>query len=480
MDPSDSHNSSTSRRGFFKKGGLAAFGLAAGGGVAATRVAVAGKPPRSGKAKNLIFLVSDGMSQGTLTMTDQFLQMRDDRKSHWLNMYLEHPVRRGMMDMASADALVTDSGAASSSWGCGKRVPNGRINTDREGNPHKPIMQIAKRNGMRTGLVTTATVTHATPAGFVANGPRRADEDLFARQYLEREVDVILGGGMRFFSARGRGDEVDLVAEFTKKGYAAVHDRESLLALDHGAKKLLGLYDDGHVPYEVDRLNSESLKRDVPSLEEMSVAALRALSAGGDRFMLQIEAARVDHAAHGNDISGLIYDQIAFDDAVRAALQFYEHNPDTMVIVTTDHGNANPGLNSGGGMGRGNLGRLADFKGSCSRLSGLFGRNARHSAAEIREEIEKVTGIGITRDQGQLLHDFRSGDWQAPYPQMNGWGGVLGQVLANHTNIGWTGNSHTSDYVELASLGPGSELIQPFLDNTDVFDVMCEALDLEV
>lgn len=480
MDTSASHISSTSRRGFFKKSGLAAFGLAAGGGVAATKPAIGAKVPRSGKAKNLIFLVSDGMSQGTLTMTDQFLQMRDGRKSHWMNLYREHPARRGMMDMASANALVTDSAAASSSWGCGRRVPNGRINMDRQDNPLEPIMQIAKRNGLRTGLVTTATVTHATPAGFVANGPQRGDEALFAKQYLEREVDVVLGGGMQFFSARGRRDNVDLVAEFADKGYAAVHDRESLLALDGGAKKLLGLYSDSHVPYEIDRLNSESLKQSVPSLEEMSIAALRPLSADGDRFILQIEAARVDHAAHANDISGLIYDQIAFDDAVRVALQFYEHNPDTMVIVTTDHGNANPGLNSGGGMGRGNLGRLTDFKGSCSQLSGLFGRNATHSVSEIREEIEKLTGIGISRDQGQLIHDFRSREWQAPYSQMNGWGGVLGQVLANHTNIGWTGNSHTSDYVELGAIGPASELIQPFLDNTDMFDVMCKALDLEV
>jgi len=469
----------TSRRGFFKKSGLAAFGIAAGGGAAAAEV-VSVRAPRSGKAKNIIFLVSDGMSQGTLTMTDQFLQMRDGRQSHWLRMYHDHPVRRGMMDMTSADALVTDSSAASSSWGGGKRVPNGRVNMAADGETYEPILQIAKRNGMRTGLVTTATVTHATPAGFAANGPQRNDEQLFAKQYFERGYDVILGGGMRNFTASHRRDKVDLTAEFVKNGYKTVHDRDALLALDPGGHKLLGLYNSSHMPFEIDRLNSESLMKSVPSLAEMSTAALRALSADGERFILQIEAARVDHAAHNNDISGLIYDQIAFDDAVQVALRFYDSNPDTLIIVTTDHGNANPGLNSGGGMGRQQLGLLSEFKGSCSSLQRLFTRNARESVDEIRDAIREVTNIGITGEQAQFIHDFRSGSWKAPYSQMNGWGGVLGQVLGNHTNIGWVGKGHTSDYTELAALGPGSELITPFVKNTDMFEVMCKALDLKV
>ncbi len=470
----------TSRRGFFKKSGLAAFGLTAAGGLAkAGEVAVA-RTPRSGKAKNIIFLVSDGMSQGTLTMADQFIQMRDSRKSHWMQMYHDHPVTRGMMDMSSASALVTDSAAASSSWGCGHRVPNGRINTSRDGTPHEPIMQIAKRNGLRTGVVTTASVTHATPAGFIANAPGRQNEALFAEQYLEREVDVMLGGGMQFFSSSGRRDDVDLVGQYAKKGYKAVHDRDALLALPDGAHRLIGLYSGRHMPYEIDRLNSEEQSESTPSLAEMSIAALKALSAGDEGFILQIEGARVDHAAHANDISALIYDQLAFDDAVQAALQFYNHNPDTLVIVTTDHGNANPGLNMGGGMAERFLGRLRDFKGSCSSIIRSLGRSSRQNVDRVRETVEAVSGIGISKEHAQLFVDFRAGEWQAPYRRMNGGGAVLGQILANYTNIGWIGNTHTSDYVELAALGPGSELVQPFLDNTDMFDVMCKALDLKV
>ena len=480
MNPFTQNSIQPSRRDFFKKSSLAAIGLAGGGGVAMAENATVKKLPRSGKAKNIIFLVSDGMSQGTLSMADQLIQMRDDRRSHWMNMYREYPVQRGLMDMAAADALVTDSAAASSSWGCGTRVPNGRVNVDGDGRPHEPILQIAKRNGLRTGLVTTTTVTHATPAGFAANGPTRNDQDRFAKQYHERGYDVILGGGKNFFSPKSRGDDLDLLAAFTKDGYQLIHDRDSLLALENGGKKLLGLFQNHSLPYEIDRLNDSSLLKSVPSLAEMSIAALKALSASGDGFIVQIEAARVDHAAHVNDISGLLFDQIAFDDAVEAALQFYEQNPDTMVIVTTDHGNANPGLNYGGGMGENNLGRVLNFKGSTNNLQRLFRRNAREGIDEIRESIRAVTDFGISKEHAQMIVDYRKGNWKAPYSQMNNPTGVLGQILANYTNIGWTGNSHTGDYVELSAVGPGSEMIQPFNLNTDMFTLMCKALDLKV
>ncbi len=436
--------------------------------------------PRSGKAKNIIFLVSDGMSQGTLSMADQLLQLRDNRQSHWMQMYGKYSVGRGLMDMSPANGLVTDSAAASSSWGCGQRVRNGRINMDADDRPLEPILHIAKRNGLRTGVVTTATVTHATPAGFAGNVARRGDQRTLARQYHERGYDVMLGGGTNFFRPSERHDHPDMLAAFAKDGYKLMTDRDALASRKKGEQKLLGLFQGDNLPFEVDRLNDESLMSSVPSLAEMSSVALAALSESGDGFLVQIEGARVDHAAHNNDISGLLYDQIAFDDAVKVALDFYESNPDTMVIVTTDHGNSNPGLLLGRSSPENSIGRLLDFKGSCSQLGYLFRRNASHSIDEIREAIAEVTGIGISNNQAQHIVDHRNGDWRIPNGQLNTGSGVLGVILGNYTNIGWMGRTHTSDYVEVSAIGPGKELIQPFVRNTDMFGVMCQALDLKV
>ena len=118
------------------------------------------------KAKNIIFMVSDGMSSGTLHMADLYSRRKLGRPSHWISLYEENLVQRGVMDMASASSIVTDSAAASSSWGGGQRVNNGSLNIGANGEEHLPILQKFKKAGKKVGLVTTVPVTHATPAGF--------------------------------------------------------------------------------------------------------------------------------------------------------------------------------------------------------------------------------------------------------------------------------------------------------------------------
>src|SRR5690606_5691167 len=105
-----------------------------------------------------------------------------------------------------------DSAAAGSSWGCGRRIPNGKINMTGDNEPLRPLGVIAKEGGKAVGLVSTCRITHATPASFAANVASRNMEDTIAEQYLERGIDVLLGGGLKQFSAETRGDNKDLVA----------------------------------------------------------------------------------------------------------------------------------------------------------------------------------------------------------------------------------------------------------------------------
>ena len=103
------------------------------------------------KAKNIIILVSDGMSSGTLTMADIFLSRKNGIGSNWLNLYRENLVSRALMDMSSASSIITDSAAASSSWGGGKRVKNGSLNIGENGEEHLPILQKFKQAGKKVG-----------------------------------------------------------------------------------------------------------------------------------------------------------------------------------------------------------------------------------------------------------------------------------------------------------------------------------------
>ncbi len=461
-----SKNGAFSRRDFLKTGALS--GIALGSGTLLSGCASNNGKAHPGDAKNIIFMVSDGMSSGTLTNTDQFLRRNYGRPSNWISLYEQKRVGRGLMDMSSASSIITDSGAASSSWGCGQRVTNGRINMTDEEQALKPVLKIFRDAGKATGLATTTTITHATPAGFGANVMARGDEATIATQYLERGYDVLLGGGNRVYSPDRRDDGRDLYNEHTQAGYRVVRKREDLKSFN-GSEKLLGIFFNGHVPYTLDHMNIEEYRRDIPTLAEMTETAIQRLSRDPNGFILQVEGGRVDHAAHSNDAGGLIYDQIAFDDAIGKALEFAENRDDTLVIITTDHGNANPGLNSGGDAG---LDRIAEFRHTNNWCLSQLDESS--SISRIRETVEYASKIEIRRDEAEILRKTIVDEYETLYRAMSRPGNVLGQILANYLSFNWVGRSHTSDYVELGAYGPGSDRIRPFMLNTDMFDVMVE------
>ncbi|WP_239495022.1 alkaline phosphatase [Pedobacter yulinensis] len=174
------------------------------------------------KAKNIIFLVSDGMSIGTLNMADLLLRRKEGRPSHWISLYEQDKARRAFMDTASASSLVTDSAAASSAWGGGKRVNNGALNVNSDGSENLPIWQKFKRAGKSAGCVTTVPITHATPAGFCVASEARSDQAGIALKYLDAGYDVLLGGGLEFFDASLRKDRRDVFRLFRDKHYDVV------------------------------------------------------------------------------------------------------------------------------------------------------------------------------------------------------------------------------------------------------------------
>ncbi len=469
------------RRTFLRTGAASAVFL--GSGIWTTdaiRAATITKKAE-GEARNVIFLVSDGMSSGTLALADIMLRRRDGRSSHWMKLYDRQGIKRGLMDMASLDSVVTDSSAASSSWGCGYRINNGGVNWGPNDEEYTPILKLFRDAGKSTGLVTTTTITHATPAGFGANVPNRGAQETIAKQYLDRRYDVLLGGGNMFYNKEHRSDGHDLYADYKHAGYHVVRKKQDLFNVPGDDKQLLGIFYDGHVPYTLDHINTGEYRENIPTLAEMTQIALNRLSKNRNGFIMQVEGGRIDHAAHGNDVGGLIYDQIAFDDAVGVAVEFANEHPDTLVIITTDHGNANPGLN---GQGPGyrdsntNFDRIQNFKHTNNWI--LRGLNADSNTSEIRERVEEATGIQITGKEAVTLQDSFRGMYEAVYSMMSRPGPVLGQIIANYTSVNWIGTAHTADYVELAAFGPGSEAIGAFTKNTELFDVMTEAAGVEV
>lgn len=349
-----------------------------------------------------------------------------------------------------------------------------------------------------------------------------------APQYLEEQVDVLLGGGKPFFLTKSRKDKRDLVGDFAKAGYDVVYVREGLAKADP-TKRLLGLFAEGHLPYTLDQRNSDKYKG-TPSIAEMTKAALARLG-NAENFLLQVEGARIDHAAHNSDAAGALWEQLALDEAIQVCVDYQKENPDTLLVLTTDHANSNLGLN---GMDGGYIGSSTRFKNllnvrmSYSEILKLLEKKGKKlytpppkpdaqdvmkfppnpylkpkSAADLAKEKEKeekenatkftaavktatgldlappdlikvlgeTTGYKPSERRATLFCKHLKGEYLPLYDQMNSPVSQLGQLMANWLGIGWTGNTHTADYVQLVAFGPGSEHFSGLIQNTDVFNI---------
>ncbi|MFP8881418.1 MAG: alkaline phosphatase, partial [Myxococcota bacterium] len=230
-----------------------------------------------------------------------------------------------------------------------------------EGHRLETIVEQAEARGLSTGLVTTTTVTHATPAALYGHSPERFWEhdtklspearaagfpDL-ARQLIEFEygngLEVVLGGGEQSFRPKsaslplGRSDGRDLTSEWVNRAERAVYVRncaELSEIVPETTDHLLGLFSATHLRFEADRERAEPCE---PSLSEMTSIALSILQRNPKGYFLMVEGGRIDHGHHSNNAYRALTDAIAFSDAVRLAVE-RTAGTDTLIVVTADHG----------------------------------------------------------------------------------------------------------------------------------------------
>ncbi|MBU2995312.1 alkaline phosphatase [Cellulophaga baltica] len=466
------------RRKFFRNGSLFTLGttlLNPISGSANTFSQAIGN--KNKKAKNIIIVVSDGMSIGTLNMTDLYLSRKTGNGTNWLQLYKDNRVKRSLMDMASASSIVTDSAAASSSWGGGVRINNGALNVSENGEEHLPIWQKFKAVGKKAGCVTTVPITHATPAGFCINSKSRNEQETIAEKYLDLKFDVMMGGGNKYFSSESRKDKKDMYKAFTANGFEVVQSKKEMFNATTD-KPIIGVFDEEGLPYSIDRENDKELHEKIPTLAEMTKKAIDSMKDHAEGFVLQVEAGKVDWAAHGNDISGLIYDQVAHDEAVKVAMDFAEKDEETLVIITTDHGNANPGVIYGKYANK-NFDTIQNYKHTNDWV--LNGVTKTTSAATLKERINYANNISITNEEAKLLLNYytdlssEEGLYNPKHLPFN----ALASIQKQYNSVGWISMQHSADYVELAMYGPGSNLLQPFIKNTDLHYLMLEAAEVE-
>lgn len=348
-----------------------------GATITATYDVGAWQAPRAGQrpARNVIVLLGDGMGVAARTAARIVSKGQTLGKTNAPLAMDTLPVT-GLVMTSSLNATITDSAPGMSSYATGHKANNNHVgvypdNTpDHFDNPRvEYVGELLKRTrgrGFNVGLVTTASVIDATPAGnAVHTSFRDAYYDIATRLYDERAtngVTVLMGGGATYFSPAAKGgtrkDDRDLEQAYAKDGYAVMHTRTELKASLAGAppKAVLGLFHPRHMSVAFDKVGAGTYSdelalernkdlRDQPMLPEMASLALKSLAATSPKgFYLMIEGASIDKQEHESEADRTIWDTIEFDQTVQVALDFAkatntDADPanDTLVVVTADH-----------------------------------------------------------------------------------------------------------------------------------------------
>ena len=302
------------------------------------------------KPKNILFLVGDGMG------VSQIYAGLTANKGH---LNLEQFKVIGFHRNQASDSYVTDSAAGATAFAIGKQTYNGAIGLDSLKQPSVSLLELAEQKGLSTGLVSTCDITDATPASFIAHQFKRAMHEEIATDFLKTDVDVVIGGGRKYFEARQ--DKQNLLDTLRKKNYAVLGDIASMESIHRG--KLINLYA-AENPVKMSEGRGDALLKSTQK-------AIELLSQNNKGFFALIEGSQIDWGGHANDAPYAIAEMIDFDKSIGHVLEFARKNKETLVIVTADHETGGMAL-MGGDMKTGEVKASFTTKGHTGQMIPVF------------------------------------------------------------------------------------------------------------
>jgi len=428
-------------------GVVAASNAQIGDRTEAVRQAVVG-----GTARNVILFIGDGMGDSEITAARNYAVGAAGRLAMdalpMTGAYTTYSIQES--DPSLPD-YVTDSAASGTAWATGRKTSNGRIATSaRTDEDLKTILEIAQERGMRTGDITTAELTDATPAvlaSHVANRTCQGPADMaacpqdrrsargpgsIAEQLLAHNVDVLMGGGAARFDQQPMDDGRLPVQDALARGYRVIGS-DAGFSLATSGQKLLGLFAAGSMvvewsgqealPYPSNVTRPQRCREDnrplgQPTLAAMTSKAIELLDRpSGPGFFLQVEGASIDKEDHNANPCGQIGETIAFDHAIEVGIAFARTHPDTLLIVTADHGHT-------------------------SQIVSIP-TDADHPAG--------VMSVLLTHDGAPMAMSYATNAYHRPM-------------------------DHTGTQVRIAAMGPQAANVTGIIDQTDVFRVMVHAI----
>jgi alkaline phosphatase len=236
----------------------------------------------------------------------------------------------GLVDTRNVDGRITDSGASATAYAAGLLTYNQSIGMGPDTLPVASILELAAERGLATGLVATSSIVHATPASFAAHVADRYEYEAIAAQMANSGLDVVLGGGRKFFDPSARDDGRDYLTSIGQ-GRQWVTSAEDLVAeTDRGTLRLVGLFAETAME-SADRGRS-------PTLAQMTQAALAALDRDPDGFVLMVEASQIDWLGHDNEPwERMAAEVLDCSETIQAVLEYVSDRAGALLVVTADH-----------------------------------------------------------------------------------------------------------------------------------------------
>lgn len=449
--------------------------------------------PNTARAKNVILFTADGNGVGTNYAIRLFTgQQAGGLGDDYVQPFETFP-HVALVKTYSSNGQTPDSAPTAMAMNTGIKGKNGMINildTVAEGDcvagldaGVKTFAEIVTEMGKSVGVISTARVTHATPAAVYARTASRdwedntgipegcAQKDIAAQlidQMKAGVIDFAMGGGRGHFlpesvtdEENGKGRRTDgrnLVQELLDMGGQYAWNDEGFMALAKGGNApVLGLFERSHMKYEADRTGE-------PSLAEMTEAAISSLSSNENGFYLSIEAGRVDHANHDGNAYRVLTDGKAFADAIAKAMEMTDP-AETLIIVTADHEHA---ISFNGYCGRG-----SNILGLCMKEDGAG--TAHSGEPNLAKDGKPYTVIGYLNGAGSVLIEQADKTYVGSRPDLTEEQATdidyLQQAL-----IPMSSETHSGEDVAVYARGPWAHLFGGTIEQNVIFHVMHHAV----
>jgi alkaline phosphatase len=449
------------------------------------------------KAKYMFLFIGDGMAMPQITATEAYLSANRASAPGVEKLAFTQFPAQGLTTTYDAGSFITDSASAGTAIATGSKTLSGVINMDETRTKElKTIAEYAKESGRKVGIISSVNLDHATPACFYAKEESRNNYFNINMQLAHSNFDYFAGGMVRVDKTpEGQKSAHDLMQD---NGWLMASNRDELNALVPSDKQVYAYYNSSFTRNSLDY--AIDMEPEDISLAEYTAKGIELLSANEEGFFMMVEGGKIDWACHANDAAASIHNTIAFDNAIKEAIKFYQAHPEeTVIIVTGDH--------ETGGLTLGFAGtkydsafaeidkQLMSYEAFNHYILTPYKESHKEGGelADILPEIERNFGLSdltdyelemlvsaFHRSMGSEVNESAKTQDYLLYGGYEPLTMTITHLLNQRAGLAWTSYSHTGVPVQTFALGAGEELFNGYYDNTDIFKKMYQLLFPEI